>query len=367
MTDIIWLISSSVLIAAVIVLRAVFGKKMRAGLRYGLWALVLIRLLVPGTFVKSPVSIGAAAERSEVIRDYEALRGIDAIEQTENGDIRMIKYTLDANGMPIETVQPASSAKPAPTESEAAETAAPETLSPAAPAVTETEAPAEKNTPVPVVSSIVHDASSGRYERMQHTMRLQDILLRVWLIGSAVAACVFIFTNVRFYVRLRSRRRRLEIDCPRPVFTVDGLTSSCLFFGTVYVSGETAKNEKQLNYVLEHELAHFRHGDHVFSLLRCAALSLHWYNPLVWLAAELSRRDSELFADAGAIKRLGDDAREGYGMTLIELSANRPIATPILSAATSMTNGKRELRQRIVSIAKKGKTGIVISLSPVQS
>ena len=378
MTDLIWLISSCVLIAAVIAVRAIFGSKMRAGLRYGLWALVLIRLLVPGTFVKSPVSIGAAAERSEIVRDYEALRGVDAIERTDSGDIRMLKYTLDASGLPVApaqtTVSPTvgsaatyvpatASAESETPESGVPATEAPATPVPAAPIITATDDPGGKTTAVPVVASVVHNAETGRYERMQHTMRIQDILLRVWLIGAAAAAAVFIFTNIRFYVRLRSRRRKLDIDCPRPVFAVDGLTSSCLFLGTVYISSNTAKDEKQLRFVLEHELAHYRHGDHIFALLRCAAIALHWYNPLVWLAAELSRRDSELFADAGAISRLGEDSREGYGLTLIELSANRPLATPILSAATAMTNGKRELRRRVVSIAQKGKKGLFISLA----
>ena len=49
MTDLIWVITSSILILAVIAIRAVFGKKLGAGLRYALWAVVLVRLLIPGT------------------------------------------------------------------------------------------------------------------------------------------------------------------------------------------------------------------------------------------------------------------------------------------------------------------------------
>ena len=46
-----------------------------------------------------------------------------------------------------------------------------------------------------------------------------------------------------------------------------------------------------LRHVLAHELTHYAHKDHIWSLLRCLALALHWYNPLVWLAAALSKRD----------------------------------------------------------------------------
>ena len=41
MTDLIWIISSSALILAVILIRAIFGRRMSAGLRYALWGLVL--------------------------------------------------------------------------------------------------------------------------------------------------------------------------------------------------------------------------------------------------------------------------------------------------------------------------------------
>lgn len=132
---------------------------------------------------------------------------------------------------------------------------------------------------------------------------------------------------------------------------MDKLASSCLFLGTVYISGRNAEDEASLRYVLEHELAHYRHGDHLTVFLRSAALALHWFNPLVWWAAMLSKQDSELFADAGAISRLGEDEREGYGLALIGLAAMRTINPPVLCAAITMANGKRRIKQRITHIA----------------
>lgn len=64
MNAIVWAASSSVLIAAVLLTRAVFGKKMRPGLRYAMWALVLIRLLVPVSIFSSPVSVGGTLEKT---------------------------------------------------------------------------------------------------------------------------------------------------------------------------------------------------------------------------------------------------------------------------------------------------------------
>ena len=50
-----WVLISSLLILAVIALRALLGRRISAGLRYALWAVVLVRLLVPLQFFSLPV------------------------------------------------------------------------------------------------------------------------------------------------------------------------------------------------------------------------------------------------------------------------------------------------------------------------
>ena len=77
MTDLTWALSSCVLILAVIAIRVAFGKRMRPGLRYALWGLVLLRLLYPGTVLSSPVSVRGVAEKAEVVQNFEAIRDFD--------------------------------------------------------------------------------------------------------------------------------------------------------------------------------------------------------------------------------------------------------------------------------------------------
>lgn len=109
-----------------------------------------------------------------------------------------------------------------------------------------------------------------------------------------------------------------------------------------------------LTHSVEHELTHFRHGDHVWALLRCLCLVLHWYNPLVWLAAALSRRDAELACDEATIRRLGEAERAAYGRTLIGITCgSRP---SLLRTATTMNFGKSGLKERISLIVKRPRT-----------
>lgn len=322
MTDIVWIVSSCALILAVIVIRAIFGKRMSAGLRYALWGLVLLRLLIPGTVFSSPVSVETAAKKTEVLQDLEAVKGYSAIARTDTGAV---------------IGRPSASAPKAPSKPQTGEQTPPETR------------------------VILNEAAPERFVRMQKTLEARDILNIVLYTGMGIAAAYFIAANVIFYFRLRAKRKKLNVDIGCPVYEVEGLTSSCLFLNSIYISSETAEDDEALRFVLAHERAHRRHGDGVWAILRSAAIVLHWYNPLVWVAAFLSRRDSELFADAGAIAALGDEERENYGRTLIELSSGAKVYAPIACSATMMTSGKKTLKARVKGIANRKRMGAIIA------
>ncbi|MBR3382478.1 MAG: M56 family metallopeptidase [Clostridia bacterium] len=322
MTDPVWVISSSVLILAVIAIRAILGKRMSAGLRYALWGLVLLRLLIPGTVFSSPVSVKSAVIKAPVVSDIEAVRRVSSVSMDDEG---VVTGRL-AGVKPPEEAYPYASSFAYPVELVLEEKATPE-----------------------------------RFESLRRTVEAREIMNIVWYCGMAALALRFIFANTRAYLDLRRRREPIPADAPCRVYAVDGISSSCLFMGAVYVSKQTAMDGHELKNVLAHELAHRRHGDGVTVFLRSAALILHWYNPLVWAAAYISRRDGELFADAGAIKALGEDERESYGMTLIGLSSKLKKRVGLSVAATTMTGGKRELKERITHMAKHTKTKLMIA------
>lgn len=314
MTDLTWVLSSCVLIGTVIAIRAGFGKRMRPGLRYALWALVLLRLLYPGTVLSSPVSVQGVAEQTEVVQNFEAVCDVNSIEHMANGSVEGFnRYAL----MPERPV------------------------------------------------TVAEQVTPERFARMETAIRARDVLEPIWAIGIVVTAIAFLISNLRFYHTLRKRRKPMDADCPLRVYSVENLASSCLFGNAIYVAAETAADETQLRHVLAHELSHHRHGDHVWTFLRCVALSLHWYNPLIWWAAALSRQDSELCADAGALKQLGEAERENYGTTLIELSAHRAPKASLLCAATAMTNGKRLLKERVTMIARRPRMSAAVAIAVV--
>ena len=318
-----WLLSSAALLLALILIRAVFGKKMRPGFRYALWALALIRLLLPVTLFHTTVSPADIAE--DIVRP---LTSSETVYETLEKPVyagTMADTTLTLPEAELQHPGEVYKVQGYPTDGEKAE---------------------------------------------QHTYFFRDslknvlsrLLPKVWLAGVCVTAAVFLFQNVRFAGKLRKRRVRLEAECRLPVYAVEGLDSSCLFLRKIYVSPETAADEGQLRHVLAHELSHHRHGDGLWALLRCCALALHWFDPLVLWAASLSRQDSELWADAGALRALGDEAWEDYGKTLITLSAGMKKNAPLLTAATAMCGGKKAIRERVAGIARRKRLPVYVAV-----
>lgn len=320
MTDLVWVISSSVMIAVVTALRAAFGGRLKSGVRMVLWALVLIRLLIPGTLFSSPVGVASVVTQNGTVEALDEMKDVDRVTYSE--ELREMRYERD------QVIFSGSFSIP------------------------------------DVVKS---DVEPEEFERIKATFDVKEVLSYVWLAGAAVTSGVFLVTNLSFYMKIRRRRRRLDIDCKTsfidveykiPVYVADGIESPFLFGSSIYVDEATAGDGAALRHVLAHEASHYRHRDNLTSVARCLALALHWYNPLVWIAAVLSRRDADLFADDGAIKTLGEEERAEYGKTLVDLTVAARRA-PIFNGATMMAGGSRAIFERVKRIAKKPKTSAV--------
>ena len=182
----------------------------------------------------------------------------------------------------------------------------------------------------------------------------------MWLGGAAGFGLWVLAANLRFGARLRRSRWKLsKVDDPVPVYVSGAAETPCLFGllrPVIYLPPSCAEEPTVLRHALAHERAHYRHGDHLWALVRCLCLALYWFDPLVWLAAALSRRDCELSCDESALAALGEEERIPYGHTLLALAVRRSGPSPLLHTATTMAMGAGGLKERIRLIAQKPRT-----------
>jgi len=107
---------------------------------------------------------------------------------------------------------------------------------------------------------------------------------------------------------------------------------------------------EELRWVVLHELGHLRRRDLLAQALLQFACAVHWFNPLVWVAAWLARHDCELACDAFVLRHAKADGGGDYGRTLLKV-LGRTSGRNSLPAAVGIVEGKRQLLKRIMRIA----------------
>lgn len=305
-----WIISSSILIVTIICLRSLLKGKLRPGFCYALWLLVAVRLLIPFNIGNSTLSI-------QNLMDQTTL-------QRETGD--------ESEYPPVDPAREAFKVYEGMAEIQA------------------------EKANEPVLPEIHSSGNQGVNDL--DSFKKTDVFLvfvRIWLFGATAFALLFLYSNLRFHKNLNRTRQLLKGQTEKlPVYCTTNLKTPCLFgfiHPTIYVTRSAAEDSEILRHAVAHEMSHYEQGDSWWAFLRCICLVLHWYNPLVWWAAKLSKQDAELACDAATIRKLGEEERLAYGKTLIRLTCEQH--QDLLVTATTMTSEKKSIRERIRLIAKK--------------
>jgi len=108
---------------------------------------------------------------------------------------------------------------------------------------------------------------------------------------------------------------------------------------------------KELRHVFLHELAHLKRHDIYLGYLVSFLQSLHWFNPLVWLAFYRIRTDKELACDELVLAQMHSSESKEYGRTIVSL-LERFSQPRHLPAMAGILETKSQLKRRVKTIAK---------------
>ena len=209
------LLTSSVLILALLLLRLLFRKAISRRVQYALWGLVALRLLVPVSLPAMEHNVLTAAEPVTARITAPALY-VTPYRET------------------IVSAPPGVFQTPAPYQSFRVDTATEDST------VTFTDG---KN----VTHSIEYKSQ----------IPLTPVLKAVWYAGMYVMAAWFLLANLRFMLRLRRSRKPYPVEnCPYPVYLTAELPSPCLFglfHPAVYLTPAAVESPETLRHVLIHE------------------------------------------------------------------------------------------------------------------
>ena len=195
-----------------------------------------------------------------------------------------------------------------------------------------------------VVNPVLSQAAAPQVGASVNPMEIYlSVAAWVWVMGLSV---MFLYTVISYF--------RLDLK----------MNTAVRYWGNVYQSENVDSpfvlglfrpriylpftlDDKTMEHVIAHEQAHIRRRDHWWKPLGFALVSVHWFNPLMWLSYVLLCRDIELACDEKVIRALDRRQRADYSQALLVCSLHR---RPI--SACPLAFGEVGVKDRVKSISR---------------
>ena len=316
-------IYSAILYAVILLFKKVFHKHISAALNYAVWALLIIRLLVPVT-IDSGFSLF-------VIKEPQTLLVQSGYTSDENPGLQANNNTTAIHESSLQDIS--------------------------------------SEEQIDNSSSLIKEDS--KTPSPDWTIDWQTGLVLLWAAG-IVGSVSYIIV---FWKRLNQRIKRKRIDVPLHVINIveeckkdldiekkikvsmhDWLNSPSLSTTLrprlLLPAGVAEMDHQQIEFAVRHELTHFKRKDHLVNLFLILLRCIYWFNPIVWLAFPKIQEDMETVCDASITSHLKKKERTCYINTMIELSC-RDLRCVL---GMGIRKGRKTLEKRVRGIFMKKQT-----------
>ena len=306
------ILTLSALILAVLLVRAAFKNRVPKRMIYCLWLVVLLKLCLPGTLFSLPV--------------LPAAEGTAPVQTVQTTPVVSTASTIPAPS--TTTVQPTA---PVQTTTQPEQT------------VTQPETKPETQLMTPAVQETAKPAAKP--------LTTARILQIVWFSGSALLGLWLFGTWLTFTIRLHKDKKFLGKRGRTNIYVSKRIKSPCLagLIPAVYLTEDVLRNDTT-ELIVRHELTHLRHLDFLWSFCRTLAVIVYWWNPLVWLAAIISKRDAELACDEAVAAGLQPEQRIAYARVILAQA-------PRKKAALSLAGPP--VKERILFLTQRQRTSAI--------
>ena len=120
------------------------------------------------------------------------------------------------------------------------------------------------------------------------------------------------------------------------------------FFHPMLLLPDFHYSEDDLKIILKHELIHYKRKDIWYKLVLICANAVHWFNPLVYLMTAMSNKDIEMACDSEVIRGSDTAFRKQYSETI--LSTIQKGNQRRLAFSTNFYGGKKTMKERFINI-----------------
>lgn len=199
---------------------------------------------------------------------------------------------------------------------------------------------------VTVIDNQVNDYLGGHYcEGVTRPAGLfadiTTVLAVVWIVGIIV---LLLYTIIS-YLRVKNKIGTAVILRDN-IYQSESVVSPFvlgIIKPKIFLPFNMSKQDEDL--VIAHEEAHIKRKDHFWKPLGFIILTIHWFNPLMWLGYVLLCRDIEIACDEKVVKKLSNEQRTDYSQALLNCSVNRRMI-----AACPLAFGEVGVKERVKSV-----------------
>lgn len=187
------------------------------------------------------------------------------------------------------------------------------------------------------------DAALPQAAGAGQALGLWEVLGLVWLLGAAAlligALVAYLRVKGQVATAVKFAHNVYECGAFRSPFVLG------FFRPKIYIP--FGLEPRQREHVLCHESAHIQRRDYLVKPLGFLLLTIHWFNPLVWLAFHLMSRDMEMSCDEKVLSQLGEEARREYSLSLLSIGSRRRFPAP-----NPLAFGETGVKERVVNVMK---------------
>nr|WP_150960613.1 M56 family metallopeptidase [Aneurinibacillus sp. XH2] len=215
-------------------------------------------------------------------------------------------------------------------------------------------------------------------EPLSHMLSVLDILSIIWMSG-LVLFLLYHFIGYFLYrkqalrwsrpilnqsvtARIKQAFNEMNVKSSVTVLTSEKVPNPMLvgFLKPVlFLPHENYTNE-ELEFIVKHELVHFKRFDIGYKLLLLIVQAIHWFNPFVWLMVREAGREIEMYCDETVVRGQSLTYRKRYCEAILSAMQDKHIRPSALS--TNFAGGKHTMKQRFKSILsmKKKRSGLTL-------
>lgn len=170
----------------------------------------------------------------------------------------------------------------------------------------------------PIISDTVTSDSLASVNKVEATVRIASY---IWLFG---IVCLTGYAVVSYIMLYRKTKGAISVG---DRIKISDYIETPFILGIIrpFVYVPSGISDEQFKHIIAHENAHLKRLDYLWKPMGFIILSIHWFNPFVWIAYIMLCKDIEIACDEKVIRELAKNDITAYAQTLLNCSQERRI------------------------------------------